>query len=374
MVEQKKIRVGITSGDINGVGYEVILKALSEKEMLEFCTPVIYGSAKAASYYKEILDCKHVYINSVNSASSIDETKINLVNVNDSSIKVEFGQMTEQGGKASFESLESATADLKSGLIDVVVTAPISKENIQKSGFKYNGHTEYFADKFGGGSHMMLMASDNLKIGFVTSHISLKDVATHITKETIVEKLKIMSDTLLRDFSRRKGRIAVLSLNPHAGENGILGNEEQEIIIPAIKEATKIGINAYGPYPADGFFGSVEFRKFDAVLAMYHDQGLPVFKLLNFDSGVNYTAGLDIIRTSPVHGTAFDIAGKNEADESSFRNALYMAIDTYKSRISYDKISANPVKSHNFQHKSRRDPNIDELREVKQIENNQENV
>ncbi|MFV0483843.1 MAG: 4-hydroxythreonine-4-phosphate dehydrogenase PdxA [Bacteroidales bacterium] len=366
MEEQKKIRVGITSGDINGIGYEVILKTLDEKEILEFCTPVIYGSAKAASYYKDILDCKRLYINSISSANNVDDSKINLVNVNDSSVKVELGQMTEQGGKASFESLESAVSDLKAGVIDAVVTAPISKESIQKSGFKYSGHTEYFADNFGNDSYMMFMVSDSLKIGFVTSHVSLKDVSKNITKEAIVEKLRIMSDTLLRDFSRRKGRIAVLSLNPHAGENGILGNEENDIIIPAIQEASSKGINAFGPYSADGFFGSSVYRKFDAVLAMYHDQGLPVFKLLNFGAGVNYTAGLEIIRTSPVHGTAFDIAGKNEADESSFRNALYLAIDTYRNRKAFDEISANPVKSFNVQNNSRRDPSVDELREVHQ--------
>ncbi|MFV0344828.1 MAG: 4-hydroxythreonine-4-phosphate dehydrogenase PdxA [Bacteroidales bacterium] len=371
MEGKKKIRVGITPGDINGIGYEVVLKTLEDTRLLELCTPIIYGSSKVASYFKDVLDYKQIYINSINSANYSDSNKINLVNVNDATIKVELGKMTEDGGKASFESLESAVSDLKSGLIDVVVTAPISKENIQRSGFKYSGHTEYFADSFGSRSFTMLMVSNSLKIGFVTSHVPLKDVSELISKDLIKEKLQILSDTLLRDFAKRKGRIAVLSLNPHCGENGVLGSEEQEIIIPAIKEAANMGINVHGPYAADGFFGSAVYKKFDAVLAMYHDQGLPVFKLLDFESGVNYTAGLEIIRTSPVHGTAFDKAGKNEADESSFRSALYLAIDIHRNRAVYDELVANPVKKHEVQHNQRRerDVSVSELREVRQSEN-----
>ncbi len=337
-------KIGISIGDINGVGPEIIMKALSDSRMLLDCTPVIYGSSRVFSHYRKIMNDLEFNFQSCKDASSAVNRKINLVNVWDEDVSIETGQVTENGGKFAFQSLERATQDLAAGKIDVLVTAPISKEAMAKSGFKFPGHTEYLADLSGEAEALMLMISGNLRVALVTTHIPLKEVHTALTKEKIVAKIVAFEASLKKDFGIIRPKIAVLGLNPHAGENGKMGQEEQEVITPAIKQAKTEQILAFGPYPADGFFGSRSRNEFDGILAMYHDQGLTAFKALAFEDGVNYTAGLPIVRTSPDHGTAFDIAGKNQASEHSLRNAIYVAIDVLKNRKLFKQIHANPLK------------------------------
>lgn len=337
-------KIGISIGDINGVGPEIIMKALSDSRMLLDCTPVIYGSSRVFSHYRKIMNDLEFNFQSCKDASSAVNRKINLVNVWDEDVSIETGQVTENGGKFAFQSLERATQDLAAGKIDVLVTAPISKEAMAKSGFKFPGHTEYLADLSGEAEALMLMISGNLRVALVTTHIPLKEVHTALTKEKIVAKIAAFEASLKKDFGIIRPKIAVLGLNPHAGENGKMGQEEQEVITPAIKQAKTEQILAFGPYPADGFFGSRSRNEFDGILAMYHDQGLTAFKALAFEDGVNYTAGLPIVRTSPDHGTAFDIAGKNQASEHSLRNAIYVAIDVLKNRKLFKQIHANPLK------------------------------
>jgi 4-hydroxythreonine-4-phosphate dehydrogenase len=345
-MEQNKIRLGITHGDINGISYEVIIKSLADSRILEMCTPIVYGSPKVAAYYRKTLDTELFSFNHIQSAKEANSKRINIINCVDEEIRVELGKSTKQAGEAAYLALAAAVHDLKSGDIDVVVTGPINKENIQSANFNFPGHTEYFAKQFDVKDYLMLMVSDILKVGVVTGHIPISQVAENISKGKILNHIRLLHKTFLEDFSVRKPRIAVLGLNPHAGDGGVIGSEEQNIIIPAIKQASDEGIIALGPYPADGFFGSGEFKKFDVILAMFHDQGLIPFKSIAFESGVNYTAGLPIIRTSPGHGTAYGIAGTGTASEESFRNALYLAIDLFENRKRYKELSKDPLQRH----------------------------
>jgi 4-hydroxythreonine-4-phosphate dehydrogenase len=342
-VKKGPIRVGISMGDINGIGPEVIMKALNDSRMLDNCTIVIYGSSKVLNFHKKPLGLQDFNYISIKSADEIKSRKINVVNIWDEEITFELGKATESGGKYAFESLESATKDLASGKVDVLVTAPISKDAMGKMGFKFPGHTEYLADMAGQEEALMLMISPTLRVGLVTSHIALKDVPAAVTTEKVFSKIKAFNESLKKDFGIRRPRIAVFGVNPHAGENGKMGSEESEAINPAIAKAKGLDILAFGPYPADGFFGSSSKSEFDGVLAMYHDQGLAAFKALSFDEGVNFTAGLPVIRTSPDHGTAFDIAGQNKASGDSMRNAIYLAMDVYKTHAFEKEINANPL-------------------------------
>ncbi len=340
---ERKIRVGISHGDINGIGYEIIIKTLNDKRILNFCTPVLYGSPKLLAYHRKAINAEAFPYNQIAKGSEIADGQNNIVNCIDDNARIELGKASKESGDAAFQSLKQAIADLKEGFIDVLLTAPINKNTIQSDDFNFPGHTEYLKTEFEADEVLMLMTVEDLRIGTVTGHIPVEDVAKSISKELILEKLKILNKSLLEDFGIRQGKIAVLGLNPHAGDEGLIGREEQEIIIPAIEQARREKIMAIGPYPADGFFGSAAYKKFDAVLAMYHDQGLIPFKLIEFEYGINFTAGLPVVRTSPGHGTAFDIAGDGKASESSFRAALFSALDIYKKRKMYAEISENPL-------------------------------
>ena len=334
----KKLKIGITMGDMNGIGLEVILKALVRKEILNLCTPLIYSSAKVVAYHKNIVNLEDFQFQSVKSAEKPFTGKVNVVNCWSDVANITLGAATEEGGKYAFESLKRAVSDLKAGHIDAIVTAPINKEAMQLGGFQHPGHTEYLSEEFQATESLMLLVSEQLKVGVVTNHLPIKDVADAITKELVIKKINLMNDTLKMDFGIERPTIAVLGLNPHASDNGVIGQEEAAVIRPAIVECKKNNIMCVGPFPADGFFGTSQYRKFDGVLAMYHDQGLIPFKALSFGDGVNFTAGLNGIRTSPDHGTAFNIAGKNMADPSSFRQALYLAIDICRNRSDFQEI------------------------------------
>lgn len=337
----EKIRVGITSGDINGVGYEVILKAFSDPVMFELCTPIVYGNPKTIAYHRKACELTTNYT-VVNKASEAYDDRLNLVVVSEVENKIEFGKSSPEGGKEALASLEAAVQDWKDGLIDVILTAPINKHSIQSDSFHFPGHTEYIQERLGEGSEaLMILMNSEVRVALVTTHLPISEVAGGITGDAILKKLRILNQTLQRDFLITHPRIAVLALNPHAGDNGLLGSEETDIIIPAMKLAEEEKIQAFGPFPADGFFGSRAYEHYDAVLAMYHDQGLAPFKVLAMDDGVNYTAGLPVVRTSPDHGTAYDIAGKGVADENSFRQALYTAIDVFRNRQQYDEARTN---------------------------------
>ena len=338
-----KIKLGITHGDINGIGYELIIKALSDNRMFDKFIPIVYGSAKVLAYHRKALNFQNFSLNSINDAKDINTKRGNIVNVLEGEVKVELGKSTNIAGNAAFVALEKATDDLKNGKIDVLVTAPINKNNIQSNNFKFNGHTEYLQKKFDSQDVLMLMVSDITKVGVVTTHVPLIEVPKQITTEKILKKIQLLNKTLKQDFSLQKPKIAVLGLNPHSGDNGLIGNEEKDIIIPAIEQAREKGILAFGAYSADGFFGSNLIKKFDAVLAMYHDQGLAPFKAINFGSGVNFTAGLSIVRTSPDHGTAYDITGKNVANVESFRQSIYLAIDIYRNRKANLELEKNKL-------------------------------
>lgn len=342
MVEEKII-VGISQGDINGIGLEVIIKTFLDPQMLEVCTPVIFGSNKTASFHRKALNIEDFSFNLIKDISEINHKRANIINVYEDDVIIELGAQTEAGGKYALKSLEAAAYALSQNQVDVLVTAPINKENIQSPDFKFPGHTEYLDEKFGTGDSLMFLVSDNLRVAVVTGHIPVTRVAQELTTEKIIKKIQVLNNSLIQDFSVRKPKIAVLGLNPHAGDNGVIGNEEQQIIIPAINKTKDEGMLVYGPYPADGFFGNGTYKNFDAVLAMYHDQGLIPFKTIAFNSGVNFTAGLPIVRTSPDHGTAYDIAGKNVASEESFRRAVYMAVDIYRTRKQYEEITSNPL-------------------------------
>jgi len=343
-MSDEKIIIGITQGDVNGIGLEVIIKTFMEPQMMELCTPVVFGSQKTASYHRKALNIEDFSFNVIRDTNEANPKRANLINVYDEEINIELGQQTETGGKYAFKSLEAAVNALQQNKIDALVTAPINKHNIQSDNFKFPGHTEYLDEKFGKGESLMLLVKDNLRVAVVTGHIPITQVATQLSSEKILKKIQLLHKSLIQDFAVRKPKIAVLGLNPHASDNGLIGKEEQEIIIPAINKAKEENILAYGPYSADGFFGKGTFNEFDAVLAMYHDQGLIPFKTLAFSNGVNFTAGLPVIRTSPDHGTAYEIAGKNMANEQSFRNAVYAAIDIHKNRELYAELTANPLK------------------------------
>lgn len=342
-MEQKRIKVAITHGDTNGVGYEVILKAFDDPQMLELCTPIIYGSPKVAAYHRKVLNLQTNFT-IIEKAEEAKEGKLNLLTTFDDEVKIELGTPAKEAGEAALAALDRAMTDYRSGLYDVIVTAPINKKTIQSNLFHFCGHTEYIESCVGDGNKaLMILMNDVLKVALVTTHLPIKDVASAITKEAIVEKAILLNNSLKRDFGLTRPRIAVLALNPHAGDEGLLGKEENEVIMPAISELESKGVMAFGPYAADGFFGSGNYRHYDAVLAMYHDQGLAPFKTLAQENGVNYTAGLPIVRTSPDHGTAYDIAGKGVADAQSFREAIYAAIDIYRNRKNYDEAGAHPL-------------------------------
>lgn len=339
------VRIGISIGDINGIGIEVIMKALEDARILTDCTPIIYGSDKIFSAYKKQLRMNNFNYTGVKTVEESKRKKINIVNVWDEEVEPTFGETTETGGKYAFLSLEAATRDLAAGKVDVLVTAPISKEAMAKTGFQFPGHTEYLADMAGQDEALMLMISSTMRIGLVTSHIALKEVSSTVTTDKVLAKIVAFNASLKKDFGIQRPKIAVFGLNPHAGENGKMGTEEKEAIVPAIGRAQNDGILAYGPFPADGFFGSASRVKYDGILAMYHDQGLAAFKALAFDEGVNFTAGLPIIRTSPDHGTAFDIAGENKASGDSMRHAIYLAIDVFRTHKFEKEITANVLES-----------------------------
>lgn len=345
MSEIQKPIIGISIGDFNGIGPEVILKAVGGNRLNKICTPVIYGSGKVINRYRQLLDIKDWQFFTIQKIEQVNHKQVNVINcMNDQNLEVQPGVVSPEAGKLAFESLKRAVEDLKLGKIDALVTAPINKHNIQSDDFKFPGHTEYLADAFGVNQELMFMVSDELKIGVATGHLPLEDVKKQISKELIIKKLDQIKSSLIRDFGKQKPRIAVLGLNPHAGENGLLGNEEKDIIQPALNEYKKKGNLVFGPFPADGFFGTSAWKSYDAVLAMYHDQGLMPFKMIAFEDGVNFTAGLPKVRTSPDHGTAYDIAGKNIADESSMLNAIYMAIDIARNRTELADLEANSMK------------------------------
>ena len=340
-----KLVVGITQGDSNGIGYEVIIKSLADERILDSFTPVIYGSSKLMGFYRKTLhNIGPMDINVISSAADAKQKKINLVNCLPDNIYAEPGQSTPDSAKAAIKSLETAVKDLKDGQVDVLVTAPINKRAMNSEGFSNTGHTEYLQKEFGADDVTMIMVSDQIKIGVVTGHIPLRDVPKSLTRESILGKLRIMKASLQRDFGVADPKIAVLGLNPHCGDGGLLGDEEQNIILPAVQEAMKEGIQAFGPYSPDGFFGLGNYSRFDATLAMYHDQGLAPFKALAFSDGVNYTAGLPIVRTSPDHGTAYDMAGRDEADPRSMMSAIYTAIDIFRKRLQYDTLMESKMK------------------------------
>lgn len=342
-MENKKLRVAITHGDTNGIGYEIIFKTFAEPTMLELCTPIIYGSPKVAAYHRNALGIQANFT-IINTAEEAHAGKLNLLPVFEEEVKVELGTPSKEAGMAAFKALERVMEDYKNGKIDMLVTAPINKNNIQCEEFDFCGHTEYIEERVGDGKKaLMILMNDIMKVALVTTHLPIREVAGAITKETIMEKATIFNDSLKRDFRISNPRMAILALNPHSGDGGLLGKEEEEIIIPAIKELSDNGVYAFGPFAADGFFGHGTYEYFDGILAMYHDQGLAPFKSLDMGDGVNYTAGLPIVRTSPDHGTAYEIAGKNVADESSFRHSVYVALDVFRNRINYDEPFADPL-------------------------------
>lgn len=332
MSDNKLFKIGITHGDLNGIGYEVIIKALSDNRILEICTPIVYGLSKVASYHRKILNIQDFSFQFIKNVDQASNKRPNLINIYEDEVKIELGTSTKIAGQMSERALYVSGRDLKNGNLDAIVTAPVNKENIQSDKFVFADQTEFYEHYFGGEQKsMMMMLADNLRVGFVTNHLPVHEVAKNISKELIYKKLEILNASLRKDFALDNPTIAVLSLNPHSGDNGLHGKEEKEIIAPAIELAFQEGINAFGPFSADGFFGSGTYRKFDAVLAMYHDQGMLPFKILGTE-GVNFTAGLPIVHTAPVHGIAYDIAGQNIANAQSMRNAIYLALDILKNR------------------------------------------
>lgn len=339
----EKLKVGISIGDVNGIGLEVIIKTLMDTQVLNYCTPIVYGQTKVASFHRKALNINDFSFNVITQPDQANEKRANMINCWDEEVKIELGQANETGGKYAFISLDRAVKDLVAGNIDALVTAPINKHYIQNENFQFPGHTEYLQNCAGAMDSLMFLVSEDLRIGVVSGHIPVHEVASKITSAAILSKLKLMNASLKTDFWIRKPKIAVLGLNPHSGDSGLIGTEEQTTIIPAIEEANTQGIFAFGPFAADGFFGTGAYHQFDAVLAMYHDQGLIPFKTIAFESGVNYTAGLDFVRTSPDHGTGYDIAGKNLASEVSFREALFTAIHIVKHRREQQELLKNPL-------------------------------
>ncbi len=339
----RKVKLAITHGDVNGINYEIIIKAINDNRLYELFTPIVYGLSKVVGYHRKNMHFNDFNYNIVRDARQAMTNHANIINVSNQEVKIEFGKSTQEAGRLAFEALELAVKDLKEKKVDVLVTAPINKANIQSDQFRFPGHTEYLADRFGSKSFLMLMVNENLRIATVTGHIPIKEVADQITERLISEKIGVLKQSLQRDFLINSPKIAVLGLNPHAGDKGVIGDEEMRIIHPAVIKAKKHGDLVYGPFPADGFFGTGEYKKYDAVLSMYHDQGLIPFKILSMEKGVNFTAGLPIVRTSPDHGTAYDIAGRNIASYDSLRQSIYLALDIYKNRIAYDKMHENTM-------------------------------
>lgn len=339
-----KAKLGITIGDINGIGPEVIIKALSNDMLLNECIPIIYGSSKVMGYHKNIVKDPNFHFSNVNRTDRATSGKISLINCWQDSVTINLGEATEDSGKSAYIALDRAVDDLNKGFIDALVTAPINKHAMKMANFPHIGHTEYIADQSKMlGKELMMLISDQLKVAVLSSHIPVRDAAQKVTKDRIKECITVLNNSLKQDFGKEKPTIAVLGLNPHAGESGGIGSEEVEIIRPAILELKKKGMLVSGPYSADGFFGNSTYKKFDAVLAMYHDQGLIPFKTLSFGSGVNFTSGLPVIRTSPDHGTGYEIAGQNVADYSSMRQAIYTAIDIYRLRADYKEMHKSKV-------------------------------
>lgn len=343
-MSKKLIKVGITIGDINGVGAEVIIKSFRDSKLFTNTVPIIYASSKTLSYHKKAIRNEHFNFLTINNADEAKPKKVNVINCWDEEVKINIGEQNANGGKYALKSLESATDDLKANKIDVLVTAPINKDCVKEAGFEFPGHTEYLAHLSNTDEVLMLMVANDLRVAVVTGHVPLKEVPALITKENIETKLRIFLNTLKKDFAIAKPRIAVLGLNPHAGDRGTLGSEEIDIINPVVQKFRNEGELVFGSYSSDGFFGSSNLKNFDGILSMYHDQGLTGFKSISFDEGVNYTAGLPIVRTSPDHGTAYDIAGKGIASERSFRNAYFLACDLYRRRQFHKEITANPLK------------------------------
>ncbi|TDO19494.1 4-hydroxythreonine-4-phosphate dehydrogenase PdxA [Pedobacter duraquae] len=340
-----KVKIGISIGDVNGIGLEVILKTLIEPAILEYCTPIVYGHTKVTSYHRKALGLGDFSFNVIGHPENANPKRANLINCWEEDVKIELGVSNEIGGKYALLSLEKATEDLVKGDIDALITAPINKHNIQSETFQFPGHTEYLQEKSGSNDVLMFLVSEDLRIGVVTGHIPVNQISASITAEKITKKLILMNESLKKDFWIEKPKIAVLGLNPHAGDNGLLGSEEKDVIMPAIQNAFDKGVICFGPYPADGFFGNGTYKQFDAVLAMYHDQGLIPFKTLAFSTGVNFTAGLKVVRTSPDHGTGYDIAGKNLADPTSFREALFAAVHIFKSRKEQNELLKGQLRS-----------------------------
>ena len=339
-----KIILGITHGDINGISYEVIMKALLDNRILDNCTPVVYGSPKVAAYHRKALNLENFSFNTIRTVDEALPRRTNIINCIDDAARVELGKSTAYAGESSLRALEAAAKDLSEGKIDALVTGPVSKPNVATDDFQFTGHTEYLENMFKSDGVLMLMVNELMRVGVVTSHIPLSKVTEYITRDTLVNKLRILKKSLLVDFVIPQPRIAVLGLNPHAGDQGLLGDEEEKEIIPAIAQAMDENILAFGPFSADGFFGAGMYTRFDGILAMYHDQGLVPFKALSTAGGVNYTAGLPVVRTSPAHGTAYELAGKNEASPDSFREAIYLACDVVRNRLLYKEMAANPLK------------------------------
>ncbi len=345
MKNKKKIKAGISVGDINGIGLEVIIKTFLDNRMFEFCTPIVYCDEKSAVFYRKALGITDFSFNKIKHAEEANPKRLNLLMLEGVEAKVDFGVLAEDAGKLAFASLKKATEDLASNKTDVLITAPINKQNMAWEGKSFSGHTEYLADYANEASPLMVMLYEKLRVGAATGHIPVKEVAGKLSVEGIIDKLEVFNKSLTQDCGIHRPKIAVLGLNPHAGDDGKIGEEEKEIIIPAIEKAFEKGILCTGPFPADGFFGSAMYKKFDGVLALYHDQGLIPFKTLSNNEGVNFTAGLPIVRTSPDHGTAMDIAGQNIASEHSFRNAVFYAIDIYKRRQLYKELIAEKLET-----------------------------
>lgn len=344
------IKVGIPHGDINGIGYEIILKTFSDNRIEEFCTPIIYGSSKIAAYYRKALELPSLNISNIGNAEDAGNNRINMINCVSDDLKVEFGKLSESAGYAAMKSLNIALADVTRGAIDVIVSAPVNVQNIVKNDENFTGYTAYLEEKYSENKNALtILVSNDLRIGLVTENIPLSDAISKITKERIVQKLQLLNQSLIEDFNIVKPRIAVLSLNPHAGIDALSGNEEETIIIPAMQEAEKEGVLSFGPYAVDGFFCSQMYEKFDAVLAMYYDQGLAPFKVLTMLDGLSFSAGLPFVHTTPIHGTAYDITGQNVASEDSFRHALYVALDVYRNRKIYREATKNPLRKQYFE-------------------------
>lgn len=342
MKSADKIKVGISIGDLNGIGSEIVLKTFEDARMLELCTPIVFASARTITFIKKKLNYDLTF-QGIDDATQAIDNKFNVVNVWKENVTINFGEETPEAGNYAFLSLKAATEALKKDEIDILVTAPINKHNIQSEEFKFPGHTDYLAQELGGDS-LMFMITDTLKVGLLTDHVAVKDVASAITPELIEKKVKTIYKTLQQDFRIQQPKIAVLGINPHSGDNGVIGNEDEEVMKPTLEKIRNSGKLVFGPYSADSFFGSGNYKNFDAIIAAYHDQGLVPFKTLSFGNGVNFTAGLNKVRTSPDHGTAYEIAGKNEANHHSFKEAVYKGLDIYRNRQEYAELTSNVLR------------------------------